>query len=65
MYLRCVLPAQSSWDLTSFKLRNPDYPSTLQRFEMFDEFDFEAYRELGDLVARRAMHDIRRTSPRP
>jgi hypothetical protein len=65
VYLRCVLPAQSSWDLTSFKLRNPDYPSTLQRFEMFDEFDFEAYRELGDLVARRAMHDIRRTSPRP
>jgi hypothetical protein len=54
VYIRCVLPRDASWDLRSYRLRNPDFPSTLQRFEMFDEFDFEAYRELGHHLVDRA-----------
>jgi hypothetical protein len=55
VYVRCVLPAHSSWDLESFKLRNPDFPATIQRFEMFDEFDFEAFRQLGYVLVDEAI----------
>jgi hypothetical protein len=46
-YVKCVLPAGTSWDLESYRLRNPTFPATFQGYELFDEFDFEAYRQLG------------------
>lgn len=49
-YLKCLLPAHQSWDLESYKLRNPDFPATSQKYEMYDEFDFEAFRQLGYLL---------------
>lgn len=46
-YVKCVLPSGTSWDLESYRLRNPTFPATFQGYELFDEFDFEAYRQLG------------------
>ena len=56
-YVKCVLPAGNSWDLESYRLRNPTFPATFQGYELFDEFDFEAYRQLGyALVAEAERH---------
>jgi len=46
-YVRCVLPPGASWDLRSYQQRNRGFPATSYKFEMYDEFDFEAYRQLG------------------
>ncbi len=54
-YIKCALPKGLSWDLEAYRLRNPDFPATTQRFEMFDEFDFEAYRKLGESLVDRAI----------
>jgi hypothetical protein len=53
-YLKCLLPAGLTWDLQSYQLRNPNFPATSQKYEMYDEFDFEAFRQLGYLLARGA-----------
>lgn len=56
-YVKCVLPAGNSWDLESYRMRNPTFPATFQGYELFDEFDFEAYRQLGyALVAEAERH---------
>jgi hypothetical protein len=54
-YIKCVLPEGLPWDLEAYRLRNPDFPATTQRFEMFNEFDFEAYRKLGECLVDRAI----------
>jgi hypothetical protein len=54
-YIKCSLPQGLPWDLEAYRLRNPDFPATTQRFEMFDEFDFEAYRKLGECLVDRAI----------
>jgi hypothetical protein len=46
-YLKCVLPDGLSWDLTSYRLEHPGFPAVTERLELFDEFDFEAFRQLG------------------
>ena len=55
IYLKAVLPAGLTWDLYAFQKRNPAFPVSLQRFESFDEFDFEAYRQLGWAVTDGAL----------
>ncbi len=46
-YVKCVLPAGLSWDLTSYQLEHPGFPAVTEQLELFDEFDFEAFRQLG------------------
>jgi hypothetical protein len=47
IYIKSVLPSGLSWDLDSYQRRNPGFPATTQKYETFDEFDFEAFRQLG------------------
>ena len=47
IYVKSVLPHGMPFDLENYKVRNPDFPSTSSKNEMYDEFDFEAYRCLG------------------
>ncbi len=54
-YLKSVLPAGLSWDLDSYQKRNPGFPATSQKYETFDEFDFEAYRQLGWSIVEEAI----------
>ncbi len=57
-YVKCVLPAGQSWDLYSYQQRNPGFPAVTTRYELFDEFDFEAFRQLGwSLTAAAAADD--------
>lgn len=46
-YVKCVLPAGLSWDLQSCQLRDREFPATSTKYELYTEFDFEAYRRLG------------------
>ncbi len=46
-YVKCVLPEGLSWDLESYRKRDPEFPTTSTKYELYDEFDFEAYRRLG------------------
>ena len=55
-YIKSVLPAGLSWDLESYQRRNPNFPATSTKYEMYDEFDFEAFRQLGWSLAR---HTVR------
>ncbi|WP_188941219.1 hypothetical protein [Nakamurella endophytica] len=54
-YLKCVLPQGLSWDLESYRKRHPGFPVSQYTYEMYDEFDFEAYRNLGASVMTRAL----------
>ncbi len=56
LYIKCVLPAGLSWDLNSYRLRHNDFPATSNKLEMYDEFDFEAYRQLGYQITQQAMN---------
>lgn len=57
LYIKCLLPAGMSWDLESYRIRNRGFPSGSNKYEMYDEFDFEAYRHLGESVTRLALLD--------
>jgi len=55
-YVKSILPRGLSWDLASYKIRNSDFPATSMKFETYDEFDFEAFRQLGFSVTEAAEH---------
>jgi hypothetical protein len=55
LYVKSVLPPGGSWDLQSYQLRHPDFPATSQTYEMYGEFDFEAFRQLGYWVTSAAV----------
>lgn len=55
IYVKSVLPAGASWDLQSYQKQHPDFPATSQNHEVFDEFDFEAFRQLGYWVTGTAV----------
>jgi hypothetical protein len=55
IYVKSVLPAGGTWDLQSYQKQHPDFPATSQTFEVFDEFDFEAFRRLGYWVTGAAL----------
>jgi hypothetical protein len=57
LYVKCLLPAGLSWDLESYRLRNRGFPTGSNKYEMYDEFDFEAYRHLGESVTELALLD--------
>lgn len=58
VYIKALLPKGQSWDLQSYRTRNPGFPSTTMEYELFDEFTFEAYRELGCSLVRQAMTEL-------
>jgi hypothetical protein len=55
VYVKCVLPPDTTWDLQSYQKQHPDFPVTSQTYEMYDEFDFEAFRQLGYWVVGDAL----------
>ncbi|MEP6798601.1 MAG: patatin-like phospholipase family protein [Lapillicoccus sp.] len=53
-YIKCVLPEGMPWELAGYRASHPGFPATSSSLEMYDEFDFEAYRHLGYELTRRA-----------
>lgn len=63
-YIKCVKPAvDSTWDLDAYQLKHPDFPATSSSLEMYDEFDFEAFHQLGYRIANTAELNIEPESP--
>lgn len=58
VYIKALLPKGQSWDLESYRTRNPGFPATTMEYELFDEFTFEAYRELGCSLVRQAITEL-------
>jgi excisionase family DNA binding protein len=49
---KAVLPEGIPWDIETYALENKDFPSTSTGKHLYNEFDFEAYRELGSSAVR-------------
>ncbi|HET7474829.1 MAG TPA: hypothetical protein VFJ97_02255 [Dermatophilaceae bacterium] len=47
VYVKAVLAGELPWDVQAYRLRHPGFPSWANELEVYDEFDFEAYRQLG------------------
>jgi len=53
-YIKCVMPVGVSWDLQAYQRQHPEFPATSNSLEMYNEFEFEAFRQLGYAVVVRA-----------
>jgi hypothetical protein len=51
-YVKSVLPRGMSWDVESYRIEHPDFPETSEQLEQYNEFDFEAFRQLGYCLAK-------------
>jgi hypothetical protein len=57
-YLKLAVPAGAPWDVIAYQQSHPTFPadSTLQ--QLYDDQEFEAYRELGYHCAEAVLRDI-------
>jgi hypothetical protein len=58
VYIKALLTEGLTFDLYSYRRRNPGFPTALRRLESLDEFDFEAYRQLGHCAAQEAVRTL-------
>lgn len=55
--LKALLIADLSTDLEHYKLKNPDFPRRSTGDQLYDEWDFEAYRYLGNTLAYKMLDE--------
>jgi hypothetical protein len=53
LFLKAQLVPDLTWDVEHYARRNPDFPRRSTGDQFYDEWDFEAYRELGHTLACR------------
>jgi hypothetical protein len=58
IYIKLAVPDSAPLDVIAYQQQHPTFPtdSTLQ--QLYDDQEFEAYRELGHFCAHAAVHDI-------
>jgi hypothetical protein len=56
-FLKAQLVPGLSWDVEHYARENPDFPRRSTSRQLFDEWDFEAYRELGHDLCERMLAD--------
>ncbi len=57
VFLKAQLVPGLSWDVEHYARENPDFPRRSTSRQLFDEWDFEAYRELGHDLCERMLAD--------
>ncbi len=57
VFLKAQLVPRLSWDVEHYARENPDFPRRATSRQLFDEWDFEAYRELGQDLCERMLAD--------
>ncbi len=57
IYLKCIMPRDVPWDLQTYAATHEGFPAQSSSLEIYDEFDFEAYRRLGEAVVAAAASD--------
>ncbi len=50
---KAILTEGLPWDIETYKFDNADFPRTSTGDQLYSEFDFEAYRELGVIAVRK------------
>lgn len=58
LFLKAQLAPDLTWDVEHYARRNPDFPRRSTGDQFYDEWDFEAYRELGHTLACRMLDDL-------
>ncbi len=62
VFLKAQLVPRLSWDVEHYARENPDFPRRSTSRQLFDEWDFEAYRELGQDLCERMLADRTRVT---
>ncbi|MGH3346395.1 MAG: hypothetical protein ACRDO4_05390, partial [Nocardioides sp.] len=60
VFLKAQLVPRLPWDVEHYARENPDFPRRSTSRQLFDEWDFEAYRELGQDLCERMLADRER-----
>jgi hypothetical protein len=55
VFLKAQLVPNLPWDVEHYARENPDFPRRPTSRQFFDEWDFEAYRELGQDLCERML----------
>lgn len=50
-YLKAVVAGELSWDIEKYAAAHPEFPRPSVADQLYDEWDFEAYRSLGNTLA--------------
>jgi len=62
VFLKAQLVPRLPWDVEHYARENPDFPRRSTSRQFFDEWDFEAYRELGQDLCERMLADRERAA---
>ena len=65
VFLKAQLVPRLPWDVEHYARENPDFPRRSTSRQLFDEWDFEAYRELGQDLCERMLADQARSARPP
>ncbi|HEX6150247.1 hypothetical protein, partial [Nocardioides sp.] len=65
VFLKAQLVPRLPWDVEHYARENPDFPRRSTSRQFFDEWDFEAYRELGQDLCERMLADRDRAARLP
>lgn len=60
LLVKAVLAGDLCWDLETYALEHPDFPRHTTGDQLYGEFDFEAYRALGETLTRDLLHQVER-----
>ncbi|MET9020650.1 patatin-like phospholipase family protein [Actinopolymorpha sp. NPDC004070] len=60
LLVKAVLAGDLCWDLETYALEHPDFPRHTTGDQLYGEFDFEAYRALGQTLTRDLLHQVER-----
>ena len=55
VYVKALVPRSLPWDVEGYRKVDPAFPMTGTEDQLYGEFDFEAYRELGWSVTKEAL----------
>jgi hypothetical protein len=64
VYIKALYVEDATLDLTGYKSLHPEFPLTGTTDQLYDEFDLEAFRQLGYFITRKALHGFAELQPR-
>jgi hypothetical protein len=56
--VKAILTKDAPWDIEAYASAHADFPRTSTGRQLYSEFDFEAYRALGEHAVKRLLEDI-------
>ncbi|MDT5178673.1 MAG: hypothetical protein QOJ95_2871 [Mycobacterium sp.] len=63
--VKAILTKDAPWDIEGYATGHSDFPRTSTGRQLYSEFDFEAYRALGEHAVKRLLEDLEVVDARP